>query len=87
MVTIRLARGGRVKKPFYSIVAADSRMPRDGRFLQKLGRYDPLSAQVLKDVDVASIRVWVNKGAVVSQTVASLLKKNGMGLSQKDGNE
>ncbi|MCY4643437.1 MAG: 30S ribosomal protein S16 [Bacteriovoracales bacterium] len=82
MVKIRLARVGRAKRPLYTIVAADSRMPRDGRFLEKLGQYRPNdSKQVLWDVKTDSIKSWLGKGAVLSETLTSLFKKNGIDLS------
>jgi len=76
MIKIRLARGGRVHRPIYTIVASDARSPRDGKFLEKLGQYDPNRAEVLSDVKTESIGVWLSKGAVMSDTVRSLLKKN-----------
>jgi small subunit ribosomal protein S16 len=81
MVKIRLARGGRTHKPVYTIVAADSRNARNGKFLEKLGQYDPNSKEVLKDVNVDSIKTWVTKGAQLSDTVSSLFKKNGIKLA------
>ncbi|MCO4752952.1 MAG: 30S ribosomal protein S16 [Bacteriovoracaceae bacterium] len=80
MVKIRLARGGRTHKPVYTIVAANSREARDGKFLEKLGQYDPNAKEVLKDVNVDSIKSWVTKGAQITDTVASLFKKNGVKL-------
>ncbi|MEX0797802.1 MAG: 30S ribosomal protein S16 [Bacteriovoracaceae bacterium] len=80
MVKIRLARGGRTHKPVYTIVAANSREPRDGKFLERLGQYDPNSKEVLKDVNVDSIKTWLGKGAQVSDTVRSLFRKNGVKL-------
>ena len=76
-VRIRLARHGAKKKPFYRIVVADSESPRDGRFLEKLGTYDPLKdpAEVLLNPD--RIKYWMEKGAIPSDTVKSLLKKEG----------
>ena len=76
MIKIRLARGGRVKKPYYTIVAVDSRYPRDGRFLEKLGQYCPNDPQVLKNVKVEAIDKWLAKGACCSDTIKSLFKKN-----------
>ena len=75
MVKIRLMRGGRPKRPIYTLVAADSRMPRDGRFLEKLGQYRPNAESVLCNLKMQSIRAWLGKGAILSETVASLLKK------------
>lgn len=83
MIKIRLSRGGRVKRPIYTIVAIDSRSARDGRFLQKLGQYDPDATEVLKDVNADSIADWVSKGAVVSDTVKSLLKRNNIEIKRK----
>lgn len=81
MIKIRMARGGRTHKPVYTIVAANSRDARDGRFLEKLGQYDPNASEVLKDVNVDSIKTWVGKGAQLSDTVSSLFKKNGISLA------
>ena len=75
MIRIRLSRAGRKKRPIYTIVAADRRSPRDGRFLQKLGQYDPLSPETLKQVNLEAIQKWVDSGATLSDTVRSLLKK------------
>jgi small subunit ribosomal protein S16 len=76
-VRIRLARHGAKKKPFYRIVVADSESPRDGRFLEKVGTYDPLKdpAEILLNPD--RIKYWMEKGAIPSDTVKSLLKKEG----------
>lgn len=80
MIKIRMARGGRTHKPVYTIVATDSKTPRDGRFLEKLGQYDPSSTEVLKDVKVESVKNWINKGAKMSDTVRSLFKKHNIQL-------
>lgn len=82
MVVIRLARGGRTHKPVYTIVATDSRNARDGRFLERLGQYDPSAddGQVLRDVKTEAIAAWVNKGATLSTTLASLFKKHKIAL-------
>ena len=80
MVRIRLARGGRTHKPVYTIVAANSRNARDGRFLEKLGQYNPNNESVLSDVNVESVKAWIGKGAQMSDTVRSLFKKNGIKL-------
>lgn len=76
MIKIRLARGGRKKRPVFTIVAADARSPRDGRFMEKLGQYDPRSEEVLKNVKTEAITAWVNKGAQLTDTVSSLFKKH-----------
>tara|TARA_R110002072_G_scaffold64203_4_gene159598 strand:+ start:42341 stop:42589 length:249 start_codon:yes stop_codon:yes gene_type:complete len=82
MVVIRLARGGRTHKPIYTIVAADSREPRDGRFLERLGKYDPSAkeGETLDGVKAENIKAWIDKGAALSDTVKSLLKRNKIAL-------
>jgi small subunit ribosomal protein S16 len=81
MIKIRLARGGRVHKPVYTIVAADARSPRDGRFLEKLGQYNPNAKDnVLIDVKVDQIKAWLSKGAVLTDSVRTLLKKQNISL-------
>ena len=74
-VTIRLARHGSKKRPYYRIVVADKRAPRDGRNLTQVGTYDPLSDPVEVTLDEEKISSWLKKGAKPSPTVASLLKK------------
>lgn len=78
---IRLARGGSKKRPFYRIVAADSRMPRDGRFIEKLGTYNPLlpkdSEERIK-MDVERIQYWVSQGAQPTDRVARMLEAAGV---------
>ena len=76
-VRIRLARHGAKKKPFYRIVVADSENPRDGRFLEKVGTYDPLKDPVEVALNPDRIKYWMEKGAIPSDTVKSLLKKEG----------
>ena len=80
MVKIRLARGGRTHRPVYTIVAANSRSARNGRYLEKLGQYDPHATEVLKDVKAEAVAAWLKKGAQMSDTVKSLFKKNGIKL-------
>ncbi|MEW6113274.1 MAG: 30S ribosomal protein S16 [Thermodesulfobacteriota bacterium] len=75
-VTIRLARYGAKKKPIYRIVASDSRSPRDGRFLDSLGTYDPSNKVSGVDLNVERIQAWISKGAQVSDTVRKLLKQS-----------
>ena len=74
--TIRLARYGAKKKPIYRIVASDSRSPRDGRFLDSLGTYDPSNKVSGVDLNVEGIQAWISKGAQVSDTVRKLLKQS-----------
>lgn len=76
MVKIRLARGGRVHAPIYTIVATDSRNPRDGRNLERLGQYNPSAKEVLVGIKVDKIQKYVQNGAHLSDTVRTLLKKN-----------
>ena len=76
-VKIRLARFGAKKKPFYRVVAADSRFPRDGRFLEVLGTYDPRNKTGGLNLDLTSIRGWISKGAEVSDTVRKIMRRAG----------
>lgn len=78
MVKIRLTRGGAKKKPFYRIVVADSRAPRDGRFIEEIGSYNPNVTPAEVRVDVEKAQKWLNTGAQPSDTVRSLLKKAGV---------
>ncbi|GBD25993.1 30S ribosomal protein S16 [bacterium HR30] len=73
--TIRLARHGSKKRPFYRIVVADSRAPRDGRRLDQIGYYDPTRNPAVVRVDEAKLDFWLQRGAQVSQTVAQLVKR------------
>ena len=78
MVTIRLARGGAKKRPFYQVVVTDSRSPRDGRFLEKVGFFNPTAqgnAEKLR-LDTDRINHWVGLGAQLSDRVAKLVKDN-----------
>jgi small subunit ribosomal protein S16 len=77
---IRLARGGSKKRPFYSIVASDSRMPRDGRFIEKLGTYNPLLAKDSEDrvkLDLDRVNHWLAQGAQPTDRVARFLEAAG----------
>ena len=78
MVKLRLSRFGSKKKPFYRIVAADSRSPRDGRFIEVLGNYDPLKDPAVVNVDEEKVIDWIKKGAQPTDTVRSLLDKKGI---------
>ncbi|MBM1816562.1 30S ribosomal protein S16 [Pseudosulfitobacter pseudonitzschiae] len=78
---IRLARGGSKKRPFYRIVAADSRMPRDGRFIEKLGTYNPLLAKDSEErvkMDIERIQHWIAQGAQPTDRVARMLEAAGV---------
>ena len=77
MVTIRLSRGGAKKRPFYQIVVADSRSPRDGRFIERVGFFNPIAhgnAERLR-VDLERVNHWVAQGASLSDRVATLVKE------------
>lgn len=78
MVTIRLARGGAKKKPYYRIVVTEHGNPRDGRFIEKLGYYSPSAKNKDYKLDVERAQHWLEKGAQVSGSVKSLLKKEGV---------
>ncbi|MBT3140141.1 30S ribosomal protein S16 [Phaeobacter gallaeciensis] len=78
---IRLARGGSKKRPFYRIVAADSRMPRDGRFIEKLGTYNPLLAKDSEErvkMDMERVQHWLDHGAQPTERVARMLEAAGV---------
>ena len=77
MVKIRLRRMGVKKAPFYRIVVADSRYPRDGRFIEEIGIYNPVSNPVELKVDVDRAQAWIKTGAQPTETVRDLLKKAG----------
>ena len=74
-VRIRLKRVGAKKAPVYRIVVADSRCPRDGRFIEEIGYYNPISEPVELKVDLVKADEWIKKGAQPSDTVRGLLKK------------
>ena len=77
-VKIRLARGGMKKAPRYRIVVQDERMPRDGRFIESIGRYDPTQNPSLIEVDEDKAKEWMGKGAKATRTVQTLLVKAGI---------
>ena len=78
MVKIRLRRMGAHKKPFYRIVVADSRAPRDGRFIEEIGYYDPMKSPADVKIDEEEAKKWLGTGAQPTDTVRSLFKKNGI---------
>src|SRR6478736_6190528 len=78
MVKIRLMRMGATKRPFYRVVVADSRSPRDGRFIENIGRYQPLSDPSLIEIDEERALYWLSKGARPSDQVRNLLKIQGI---------
>lgn len=75
MVRIRLTRMGAKKKPFYRVVAANSRSPRDGRFIERLGYYDPMQDPYTLKLDLDRIDYWIGQGAQPSDTVTRLIEK------------
>jgi small subunit ribosomal protein S16 len=79
MVVIRLARGGAKKRPFFNIVVADSRNRRDGRFIERVGFYNPIARENEEGLRLALDRIgfWRERGAILSETVANLVKTSG----------
>lgn len=77
-VKFRLSRFGSKKKPFYRIVVADERSPRDGRFIERVGSYDPLKDPVEIQLDREKIKSWYQKGVKPTKTVENLFKKEGV---------
>ncbi|MBE6969639.1 MAG: 30S ribosomal protein S16 [Ruminococcaceae bacterium] len=75
MVKIRLRRMGAKKAPFYRVVVADSRSPRDGRFIEEIGTYDPLTNPATIEIDMERANYWIANGAQPTDTVRGLLKK------------
>ena len=75
MVKIRLRRMGSKKNPFYRIVVADSRYPRNGRFIEEIGTYDPLQEPAVIKIDTEKAEKWIANGAQPTDTVKALLKK------------
>lgn len=80
MVKIRMSRVGRKNLPIFTIVATDSRAPRDGEVLEKLGQYNPKVEDGLKNINVEGIKAWLSKGAQLSDTVRTLLRNNNIKL-------
>ncbi|MCG6920882.1 MAG: 30S ribosomal protein S16 [Acidobacteria bacterium] len=75
MLSIRLRRTGTTKRPYYRVVVADSRMTRDGRFVEVLGHYDPRREPAVVKIDAERAKYWMDRGARASDTVRSLLKR------------
>ena len=78
MVKIRLRRMGAKKHPFYRLVVADARSPRDGRFIDHLGYYDPMTEPVQVKIDAEKVMKWLRQGAQPSEAARSLLKREGI---------
>ena len=74
MVKIRLQRAGKKKAPFYHIVVADSRSPRDGKIIEQIGTYDPMTSPATINVDKEKVEKWMKNGAKPTDTVSALLK-------------
>jgi small subunit ribosomal protein S16 len=74
-VKIRLSRHGAKKRPYYRIVVADARTPRDGRFIEQVGTYDPRTPEAMVKLDQARINGWIEQGAQPTQTVRNLIKR------------
>ena len=77
-VKIRLRRMGKKKAPFYRVVVADSRYPRDGRFIEEIGTYNPLVEEDQVKIDAEAAKKWIGNGAQPTDTVRALLKKQGI---------
>jgi small subunit ribosomal protein S16 len=78
MVKIRLKRLGAHKRPFYRVVVADSRAPRDGKFIEEIGTYDPLKEPAEVKIDAEKVQKWLSNGAQPTETVKRLLKQAGI---------
>ena len=76
MVKIRLRRMGAKKSPFYRVVVADERYPRDGRFIEEIGYYNPMTSPAEIKIDAEKAAAWIAKGAQPTETVKALLKKS-----------
>jgi small subunit ribosomal protein S16 len=77
-VKMRLRRMGAKKAPFYRVIVADSRSPRDGRFIDEIGYYNPLTNPAEIKIDAEKAKKWIDNGAQPTETVKSLLKKSGI---------
>ncbi|EFE92067.1 ribosomal protein S16 [Oribacterium sp. oral taxon 078 str. F0263] len=77
-VKIRLRRMGQIHAPYYRVIVADSRSPRNGRFIEELGIYDPTKEPTVLKLDAAKAKKWIENGAQPTETVARLLKKVGL---------
>ena len=77
-VKIRLRRMGAKRAPFYRVVVADSSYPRDGRFIEEIGTYDPTKDPAIVNIDSEKAKKWISNGAQPTDTVKALLKKNGV---------
>lgn len=87
MVKIRLTRAGAKKRPYYHVIATDSRNRRDGAYLENLGAYDPMCEPVTIKLNTERIDYWVKNGAQLSETVASLLRRHKHAARQEGQSE
>jgi len=87
MVKIRLRRMGAKKNPFYRVVVADSKSPRDGRFIEEIGTYDPLTQPSVIKIDLERAEYWIKNGAQPTDTVRALLKKAAPAPAQEEKEE
>ena len=78
MVKIRLRRDGAKKTPYYTVVVADSRYPADGRFIEKVGTYNPMVEPADIKIDVEKVQEWIKKGAKPTETALAVIKKAGV---------
>ena len=78
MVKMRLRRVGAKKQPFYRVIVADERSPRNGRFIEEIGYYNPLTEPATVKIDADKAKEWIKNGAQPTETVKALLKKNGI---------
>jgi small subunit ribosomal protein S16 len=86
MVTIRLTRGGAKKRPFYHVVVTDSRSPRDGRYIERVGYFNPIASgkEIRLSFDQERVQYWLSCGAQPSERVASLLKEDAKNTASED---
>ncbi|MBQ8042778.1 MAG: 30S ribosomal protein S16 [Clostridia bacterium] len=82
MVKIRLRRDGAKKAPYYTMVVADSRYPMDGRFIEKVGTYNPMTEPKQINLDADKIKEWIKKGAKPTDTAKALIEKAGINLKE-----
>lgn len=78
MVKIRLRRMGAKKAPFYRVIVADSRAPRDGKCIEEIGTFDPMKTPAIVNIDAEKAQQWIKNGAQPTDTVKALLKQNGI---------
>lgn len=82
MVKIRLRRDGAKKAPYYTMVVADSRYPMDGRFIEKVGTYNPMTNPKEINIDTEKVKAWIKKGAKPTDTAKALISKAGIDLKE-----